>query len=227
MKGNELSGCAYGPAAGLRFRKVEASKLGFKPKLEQGYRRFNRFDERRDISAINKVCRIVSGGKGCDPQVQVTRDRVFKAAQCGARSGLIGVKSKDDPLREPAEKVQVLFTQCSTAGCDGHGHVCEMEGDDIGVTLDHHRLASGHNSAFGAVEPVEQPGLVVDRRFGRVQVLRAITVEQPSTESHGIPAEVAYRKHHPAPELIDETAAPAPRRQPGGEEHLLAQSVLF
>ena len=95
----------------------------------------------------------------------------------------------------------------------------EVAGHDIRVALDHDDLLAAGDVALGEVEPVEHLALVVDRRLGGVEVLRAlVVVEQLArAEADGLPGDVADRPDQPAAEPVVALPRSPVLEQAGGD----------
>ena len=80
--------------------------------------------------------------------------------------------------------------------------------------------------ALGEVESVEHLRLLVDRRLGGVEVLRAVVVveEAPSAEADDLTGDIADGPHHAAAEAVVDSALPL-RDEARGRELLVGESL--
>ena len=107
----------------------------------------------------------------------------FEGAQGRLLAGRVTVEGEDHLTgvlrgieQQPPENPNVLVAERGAAGGDGGGDAGEVAGHDVGVALDHDRLAGLRHLAPGEVDAVEHLALLVERAFGRVQVLRPVVV---------------------------------------------------
>src|SRR5262249_49678091 len=127
---------------------------------------------------------------------------------------------------EAAQDSDVLAAEGRTAGGDGRGDTGEVAGHDVRVALDHDGPAALGDVLLGEVDAVEDLALAVDRRLGRVQVLRAVVglVQLAGAEADDLAADVPDGPHQPAPEAVDGTAA-ALLGQPGQDQLLVREAL--
>ncbi len=82
---------------------------------------------------------------------------------------------------------------------------CRGQGDNVHVSLHDERAARATHGVSVPVEPVEDLPLVVDRRFGRVEVLRpslSTPVQHAAPEADDPSRERLDRKDEPPPEAV-------------------------
>ena len=86
-----------------------------------------------------------------------------------------------------------------------------VQGEDVGVALDHDGMPGRGDRAAGAVEPVEHLVLVEEPALRRVQVLRGLAARHlAGAEPPHSPADVGQREHQAAAEPVDRPAAATP-----------------
>ena len=134
--------------------------------------------------------------------------------RAGALPGGIDVVGEGDLLRVAGEERDLAGRQRRPqrgyngveAGLVGH--------QGVGVALDDDGLPALADGRLRAVDQVQRPALVEQRRRGRIQVfgamvrLIAIGDEVAATQAHGISVLVADREDDPGPEAVDRTTAP-------------------
>ena len=107
-----------------------------------------------------------------------------------------------------SQHLDVVDAERRAARGDRGGDAGEVARHDVGVPLDHDDAVGLGDVALGQVEAVEHLRLVVDRRLGSVQVLRAlVVVEEPArAEADGLPGDVADGPDQPAAEPVVDAA---------------------
>ncbi len=119
---------------------------------------------------------------------------------------------------DPAQHRDVLGAECRSAGRDRRRHPREVTGHDVCVALDDHDAPLPRDVTLGQIQAVEHLCLLVDRRLGAVEVLRALVVlvEAARAETDDLAGHVADRPHEPASEAVVHPALPLgeePRRR--------------
>ena len=99
-----------------------------------------------------------------------------------------------------------------------------MAGHDVGVPLDHDDLAILGNRTLREIDPVEHLRLVIDARFGGVEVLRPLVVVAQTTgpKPDGRAGDVANRPDQAPTEAVINTAVTA-RNETGSLEFLFGE----
>src|SRR5690606_27922578 len=130
---------------------------------------------------------------------------------------------------DAAQRADVLAAERRAARRDGRRHAREVARHDVGVALDDHDPlgVAARDVALREVEPIEHLVLLVDRRLGRVEVLRPlVVVEQLArAEADRLARHIADRPHDPAAEPV--VHSPALVRQHEARRHeLVAREAL-
>ena len=122
----------------------------------------------------------------------------------------------------------VVGAERGAAGRHGGGHAGQVAGHHVGVALDDHRPALLGDLPLGLVDAVEHVRLLVERRLGGVQVLRAVVVveELARAEADHVAGDVPDRPHQPAAEPVDQAARAGLPGQPGGDQLVVAEALL-
>ena len=144
----------------------------------------------------------------------------------------IRIEGEDDLARrrvvahDAAERGDVVGAEGGAAGGDRGGDAGQVAGHDVGVPLDDDDPMAAGDLALGEVEPVEHPGLLVERRLGGVEVLRpVVVVEQPAgAEADDLAGHIADRPDHAAAEAVVD-AALALRDEPAGDELVTGEAL--
>ena len=90
-----------------------------------------------------------------------------------------------------------------------------VQGEHVGVALDHHRPAGLGDRRLGRSMPVEHPALVEEVGLRRVDVLGALVgAHRPPAEAERAAAAVADREHDPRAEAVVLASAPPSLDQP-------------
>lgn len=120
----------------------------------------------------------------------------------------------------------MIAAEGGAAGRDGGRDAGQVAGHDVRVALDDDRAARLRDLLLGEVDAVEDLGLPVDRRLGRVQVLRAVVVlaQAAGAEADDLAADVADGPHEAAAEAVDGPAT-ALLGDPGGDEFLVGEAL--
>ena len=128
---------------------------------------------------------------------------------------------------QAAQDLDVLGAERGAAGGDRGRDAGEVAGHDVGVALDDDGLLVLGDVATGQVDAVEHLALLVDRRLGGVEVLRAVVVVEQlaGAEADDLAAEVADRPHQPAAEAVVD-AAVALADEPAGEQLRVGEALL-
>ena len=145
----------------------------------------------------------------------------------GRLAGAVGVVCEHDLAGEILEDLEVLVGQRGPARGDGVGCAGERERHHVGVALADHDIAARHDLALGPVEPVEQATLLVDRRLGRVLVLRHLVAERATPEAGRLAPRVVDREHEPRPELVLQLVGAVHEREPGVDDVLALEAFLL
>ncbi len=104
------------------------------------------------------------------------------------------------------KQVEVILAECGSASRHGRSDSGLVSGDDIEVTLHHHRFLTARNVSLGPVEAVKKTALLIDPGVSRVEVLRAGAFHRSSAEPDRVPAQVMNRKEDPVAEDVIELA---------------------
>ncbi len=130
--------------------------------------------------------------------------------------------------QQPSQHPDVVDPEGRPAG--GHrGRLAGLvAGHHVGVPLDDHRPAALGDLPLGEVEPVEHVRLLVERRLGRVQVLRTVVVVEqlPRAEPDHVAGHFLDRPQQPPPEPVDQRPRPGRLGQPGGGQLLRRETLL-
>ena len=130
-------------------------------------------------------------------------------------AGAVAVEA-EHRLRMQAQNLADLpLADGRAQGRNRHRQAVRVAGQHVHVAFHHQKLLALANLVAVLEQAVEQRGLVEPRRLGRVQVFRLARAHQPAAEAHHLPAPVANREHHPAPEAVG-IAALAAKHQPHG-----------
>ena len=134
-----------------------------------------------------EVARVESVGPDGDIGLRVEPLGVGEGAERGLLARGIRVEGEDHLARRgvvahhAAQHRDVVGAEGRAARRDRGRDAGEMAGHDVGVPLDDDDLMAAGDVALGEVEAVEHLGLLVDRRLGGVEVLRAVVVvEEPA-----------------------------------------------
>lgn len=156
---------------------------------------------------------------------------VLEGAQSRLLAGRVAVEGEDHAGRavvhqQSAQDLDVVAAEGRAAGRDRGRHAGEVTGHDVRVALDDDRAGRLGDVLLREVDAVEDLGLPVDRRVGRVEVLRAVVrlVELARAEADDVSADVADGPHQPAAEAVDGAAA-ALLGETGEQELLVAEAL--
>ena len=99
-------------------------------------------------------------------------------------AGLVGIEIDRHGIDVPAQRAHLLRGQGRAAGCHGVGDARLADADHVHVAFDEHDSILLAHGGAGPAEVVEHGVLLVDRGFGRVQILRlALGLHRPAAES--------------------------------------------
>ncbi len=143
-----------------------------------------------------------------------------KGLERGVLSGLVAIEREHhargggphlelrprDVPHEPPHHLDVLLAKGRAASRHGGRHPREVARHHIGIALDHHHLPLLPDRGLGQVQPVEHLGLLVQGRFGGVEVLGAlvVVVEPARAKADHLARHVADRPHQaPAEAVVD------------------------
>ena len=70
--------------------------------------------------------------------------------------GGIGIESENHTLGKTAQQLHMVFSERSSAGCNGSGHAGFEETDDVGVALADNRFIGLDDVGFCHMQPVKQ-----------------------------------------------------------------------
>ena len=111
----------------------------------------------------------------------------------------------------------MLGSESRTAGSNRAGHTGHMSSHHVRVSLDNDDLTVLGNLFLRQIQPIQQRGLLIQRSFGGIQVLRALlvfVVQTPGTKTNGCSRDIPDRPHDATAETINQTSLPT-RRQTG------------
>ena len=167
---------------------------------------FARHGAPRASVMVNAIIAERARGQGGHGDLQLVAFLPFVEAGGSGLAGSVGIEREDDPLGEPPEEAEVLLGERSAASGHRPRQAGGEEADDVGVALANDHFAGLNDGLFGPVEAVERAPLGVDRRLGRVAVLRAGplagTGEDPAAQPDRLAGRVEDREDDPAPEGI-------------------------
>ena len=106
----------------------------------------------------------------------------------------------------------MVFTKSGTATCDRVADTGGVGSHDVRVAFDDNDLTVSCNFFLRKIEAVEDLGLVIDRGFRGVEVLRRIfvvVVQPPGAKANRRSRNVANWPHEPAAETIVEATVSA------------------
>ena len=135
-------------------------------------------------------------------------------------SRFVRVEGQDDPIREAGQLPDVFLAEGRAARRHGVSNTRLIEGDHVGIPLDHKGATRTGHLSLGPVQVIEQRALVVDGSVRRVDVLRRrpVSGQEPAAETHPIPGEIVNREHDPGPELIPQASRRVSAGKPGLHE---------
>ena len=121
----------------------------------------------------------------------------------------VAVEQVDDLLgRVLGEHPDVPHGERRAQGGHHVGDPGLVQRDDVGVALHHDGAAGGGHASLRLIKPVEHLGLVEQRRFLGVQVLRLAGADDAAPEGHAVALGVEDGEHHA---LVEAVAHRAPR----------------
>ena len=151
-----------------------------------GQRPFEHVDDERDGLGLQggerlggafalgqgEVGRVLALGKHEDRDVERIPLVELEGPFGGPGAGLVGVEGQHQPIGEPGQEPEVVLAEGRPAR--GHHRLDAglVQGDHVGVPLDHAGPTGPGHVGLGPVQVIEQRSLVVDGRVGRVHVLR-------------------------------------------------------
>src|SRR5437868_2978843 len=155
--------------------------------LQGGLRRGNQLAEAFETDAEHGFVRILSAGRHQDARGDGCGGGDFGGALRGAQPGRIAVEHEHQLTRAGAlDDVQVLLGERRSARRDGVLHASLVQPDGVEVALDEERHALTADGVARLVQGEENAAFRVQRRVGRVQVLRlALPFEEPTAERNG------------------------------------------
>ena len=83
---------------------------------------------------------------------------------------------------EPPHPLELRFGERGAVGRDDLGDAGAVERDHVHIALDHDQPLGGAAGGAGAVEVVERPALVEERRVGGVEIFGLAVAEDPAAE---------------------------------------------
>ena len=100
------------------------------------------------------------------------------------------------------------------------------ESEHVEVPLDQQDAFRLTDGVFGVVQIVDQPTLVVNRRFGRVEVLRFARAQDPAAESHDPASDIVDGKGEPVAKPRVAAAVVATHHDAGLDQNVLVDAQL-
>ncbi len=140
------------------------------------------------------------------------------------RPGRIGIEAQEDAFCVFAKLRRLLRGERRAERCHGVGEPALVQRDAIEVTFDDDEPVFGRSGPPRDVERVKPTPFRVDRRRGRVEILRFATVERAAAERDGFTRRRVRRDHQPIAVEIVEAALPLPQ-EPRGLGRLARDAV--
>src|SRR6266511_3778273 len=102
---------------------------------------------------------------------------ILEALECSfgcSGASLVRVEGQDALLAAPRQQSDVILPEGRSARSHRRVDTCLVQGDHVCVSLNQERSAEAGGYGLGPVEVIEEVALVVDRRLGRVHILRGV-----------------------------------------------------
>ena len=116
----------------------------------------------------------------------------------------------------------MVFSERSSAGCNGSGHAGFEETDDVGVALANNRFIGLNDVGFRHVKAVEQLRLAIDRTIDRVLIFRSVdTGHNAPTETNIGSGNIVDREHDTPTKRVGRTIATIDETQTGFNEDVV------
>ena len=125
-----------------------------------------------------------------------------RGADRGLAAGAVAVEAEDRRRIEPPHALELGFGDRGAVGRDDFGDAGAVEGDHVHIAFHHDQPLGGAAGGSGAIDVVESPALVEERRVGRIQVLRLACPEDAPAECDDPAPRVADRDHQPSTEAV-------------------------
>ncbi len=226
---------AHGGDAPLRVVEVEPRDRRAHGELEHRHRVFDETAHRLIALAQAQVARVHPVLR--DGDERLARPALILVERLHRRllAGGVTVEREDDArggapglvTHDATQRLDVIHAERRATRRDGIVDAREVRGHDVGVALDDDSASLARDRLLREVQPVQDVGLLVDRRLARVEVLRldAVVFEDAArAEADGVARDVADRPDDAATEPVVE----APRRltDEPGSRHLLGAETL-
>ena len=155
------------------------------------------------------------------------RQGALGGATRGALAGRVAIEADNRLGGEPPDELQLALGQRGAERRHRPAQPGLVERDDVHVALGDDDVAAVADPGARAVERVEVPPLVEERRVARVEVLGLPVAQDPAAEGDDAPSPVRDREHRPAAEEV-EAVAPVVRlrKQRGLQQHRLLEALL-
>ena len=145
----------------------------------------------------------------------------------GVLAGRVGVEVDDHLGHEAVQHLRLLGGERGAAGGDHRQSAGLIQLREVEVALDHDRELGLAQIALGQVQAVEHAALGVDRRLGRVQVLRdLVRLERAPAEGDDRSGVAGDRHHQPVAEAIDDRAVVAHAHQAALADQAFGEALL-
>ena len=214
-------------AAGRRVQ-VEAVEAPLEAELDERQRPFHHLLQGFRAFCLHELGRILVVRQGDGQELHgvavLVGDALADEGQ-GAIGRLlarrVAVEQVDDLLgRVLGEHPDVPHGERRAQGGHHVGDPGLVQRDDVGVALHHDGAAGGGHASLRLIKPVEHLGLVEQRRFLGVQVLRLAGADDAAPEGHAVALGVEDGEHHALVEAVAHRA-PAPIEGHVGADHLI------
>src|SRR5262249_37782631 len=126
-------------------------------------------------------------------------------------SGGIWIVVHDHAAREAAKKLDLRFGKAGSAARNDVADSSSSDGDRIHVTFYQDREIVAPQRLFGAIQVIENIALRIDRRLGRVQILRHVVAKSAAAKSDNFSGFVRDRKRDATAKAIEHAAVLAAR----------------
>ena len=145
----------------------------------------------------------------------------------GLLAGRVDVVGERDPVRVARQQRRSVRRERGPEAGDDVVEAGLVGHQRVGVALDDDGLTRLADRTLGAVDQVERPALVEQRRRRGVEVLGPLPLEEPTAEADGVAVLVADREEDAGTELVDDAAAALARAGETDLDELLGADVAL
>ena len=121
----------------------------------------------------------------------------------------------------------MFFAKSGATGCNSAANTRSVGSHDIGVAFNNDNPASLSDFFLRKIQAIQDLGLVINRRFRGVEVLRGfliLIIQTPGTKTNSRARNIADWPHQSSPETVIKSAV-TPSRQTGSFNLLIGESL--